>query len=53
MNQAEEPRTIAWCSWHDGLSDTARLIQVGEAGKLFACGRCRLAYGLVPYADQP
>ncbi|MFD9116220.1 hypothetical protein ACFU6M_06045 [Streptomyces bottropensis] len=52
MNQAEEPRTIAWCSWHKGLSDTARLVQVGEAGKLFACDRCRIAYDLVPYADR-
>jgi hypothetical protein len=49
----EAPRTIAYCSWHKGLSDTARLIQVGEPGKLFACERCRLAHGLVPLADQP
>ncbi|MDX2521391.1 hypothetical protein PV355_40690 [Streptomyces stelliscabiei] len=52
MNQAEEPRTIAYCSWHNGLSDTARLVQVGEAGKLFACERCRIAHDLVPLADQ-
>lgn len=49
----EVPRTIAYCSWHSGLSDTARLIQIGEAGKLFACERCRIAYDLVPLADQP
>jgi hypothetical protein len=48
----EAPRTIAYCSWHKGLSDTARLIQVGEPGKLFACERCRLAHGLVPLEDQ-
>ncbi|UUU25692.1 hypothetical protein [Streptomyces sp. DSM 40750] len=53
MSQAEEPRLIAWCSWHRGLSDTARLVQVGTAGKLFACERCRLANDLVPLADQP
>lgn len=49
----ELPRANAWCSWHSGLSDTARLIQVGEAWKLFACERCRIAHGLVPLADQP
>ncbi|MDX2515471.1 hypothetical protein PV355_09995 [Streptomyces stelliscabiei] len=53
MNQAEEPRTIAYCSWHNGLSDTARLVQTGEAGKLFACERCRIAHDLAPLADQP
>ncbi|MDX3831410.1 hypothetical protein [Streptomyces europaeiscabiei] len=52
-DQAENPRAIAWCSWHGGLSDTARLVQVGEAGKLFACARCRHAHDLAPLADQP
>ena len=51
--QPEIPRLIAWCSWHNGLSDTARLVQIGEAGQMFACERCRLAHGLVPLADQP
>lgn len=49
----EPPRLIAWCSWHSGLSDTARLVQLGEAGRLFACERCRIAHNLVPLADQP
>lgn len=53
MNRAGEPRLIAWCSWHSGLSDTVRLVQVGEAGRLFACERCRIAHGLAPLADQP
>ena len=48
----ELPRLIAWCHWHDGLSDTARLMQVGEAGNLFACERCRIAHGLVPLAER-
>lgn len=52
MTQAEEPRTIAWCSWHKGLSDTARLVQT-EPGKLFACEGCRISHHLVPVADQP
>jgi hypothetical protein len=52
VNQAEEPRLIAWCSWHGGLSDTARLVQAGTAGRLFACERCRIAHGLVALADQ-
>ncbi|MFE7836878.1 hypothetical protein ACFU53_12735 [Streptomyces sp. NPDC057474] len=47
------PRTIAWCHWHDGLSDTARLVQTGEAGCLFVCAGCRLKHGLVPLANQP
>lgn len=49
----ETPRAIAWCSWHRGLSDTARLVQLGEAGRLFACRGCRLKHGLAPLADQP
>ncbi|MDX3689967.1 hypothetical protein PV726_06365 [Streptomyces europaeiscabiei] len=51
--QHEPPRLIAWCAWHNGLSDTARLVQTGTAGKLFACERCRIANDLVPLADQP
>lgn len=47
------PRAVAWCSWHRGLSDTARLVQLGEAGRLFACRGCRLKHGLTPLADQP
>lgn len=45
-------RAIAHCHWHNGLSDTARLVQTGEAGRLFACAGCRLKYRLTPVADQ-
>lgn len=47
------PRAIAYCHWHRGLSDTARLVQAGLAGRLFACERCRLKHKLTPIADQP
>ncbi|MEH0431303.1 hypothetical protein QBB34_34235 [Streptomyces stelliscabiei] len=58
MSQAEAPRTIAYCSWHKGLSDTARLIRVNEAatgpgGLLFACAGCRQKHDLTPLGDQP
>lgn len=53
MTEREPPRLIAWCSWHDGLSDTARLVQTGVAGRLFACDSCRLKYRLTPLGDQP
>ena len=53
----DTPRGMAWCAWHDGLSDTARLIQAVEAatgsgGNQFACAGCRESYGLIPLADQ-
>jgi hypothetical protein len=51
--QEEPPRLIAWCSWHNGLSDTARLVQVGGPGRLFACAKCRLKHNLIPLGDQP
>lgn len=44
----DRPRAIAWCSWHNGLSDTTRLIHPGPDGHLFACNRCRQAYELTP-----
>jgi hypothetical protein len=55
-----EPRTIAYCNWHRGLSDTARLVRVpadqgsgrGAPG-LFACAPCREQHGLVPLEDRP
>jgi hypothetical protein len=52
------PRSIAWCSWHNGLSDTARLVGVheeatGPRGNLFACEGCRQKYDLIPLADRP
>jgi hypothetical protein len=53
-------RRPAWCSWHDGLSDTAVLVQVRDdsatgpnGGLLYACDRCRQAHALTPLTDQP
>ncbi len=54
-----EPHPIAHCAWHQGRSDTARLVQAAEAvggigaGNLFACEGCRTMHGLTPLADQP
>ncbi|MBC2867321.1 hypothetical protein [Streptomyces mexicanus] len=53
----DSPRTIAWCSWHQGLSGTARLVRIieqasGPGAGLYACAPCREAYRLVPVADQ-
>jgi hypothetical protein len=58
VSQAEVPRMIAYCNWHKGLSDTARLIRVAEAatgpgGLLFACTECRQKHDLTPLGDQP
>ncbi|WP_405924737.1 hypothetical protein [Streptomyces sp. NBC_00035] len=52
------PAAHAWCAWHGGYSDTARLISAEETvangrGSRFACDPCRAAHGLVPVADQP
>ncbi|MEV4863294.1 hypothetical protein [Streptomyces ossamyceticus] len=62
MSQAESTppgpvRPIAYCNWHQGLSDTARLIRVEEAatgpgGLLYACDLCQQKHGLTPLADQ-
>jgi hypothetical protein len=54
---ADTPRVFAWCSWHDGFSETARLVQIIEQGSgfgagLYACARCRKVHGLVPVADR-
>ncbi len=51
-------RSIAWCWWHGGFSDTARLVRVEETGSngrgtLFACADCRTRHGFVPIEDQP
>lgn len=54
-----EGGSFAWCSWHDGHSDDARLVAmieqastVGAGSHLFACAPCRETHGLVPVADQ-
>lgn len=57
--KTEAPNSFAYCSWHKGYSDTARLVRVIEQGSgvgagsgLFACADCREANRLVPLADQ-
>ena len=53
-----EPRTIAWCSWHNRLSDTALLVRIHDqgsgtgGGSLYACARCRQQHGLTPMEMQ-
>lgn len=53
------PRTVAYCNWHRGLSDSSRLVQIpadqgsgaGTPG-LYACTRCREQHDLTPVGDQ-
>ena len=52
-------RRIAWCSWHNGLSDTALLVRVHDGaasgpngGLLYACARCRPMYGLTVLTER-
>lgn len=60
MSRQPAPRAIAYCHWHKGLSDTARLIRIpadqgsghGTPG-LFACAGCCQKRGLTPLGDQP
>ena len=57
--QASTPETrtsYAWCSWHQGISGTARLVHTvermsGPTIGLFACADCRTVYRLTPLAD--
>ena len=56
----DQGRSYAYCAWHKGLSDTARLVQAEEAGSspaaaanLFACAPCREMHHLTPLAEQP
>ncbi|NEA61378.1 hypothetical protein [Streptomyces sp. SID12488] len=58
-NSAPEHGSFAWCSWHNGYSDDARLVRmieqgsgVGAGSNLFACTPCRETNGLAPVADQ-
>lgn len=58
VTDADTPRAFAWCSWHSGYAEGARLITVheqgsGSGGHLFACEPCRQEHRLVPFADQP
>lgn len=56
---AASPTNYAYCSWHQGYSDTARVVQVQDQGSAFgtpglhACADCRDVYSLIPLADQP
>lgn len=49
-------RRVRWCSWHNGLSDTALLIQIhegaGTGSHLYACTKCRIAHGLTPLSER-
>lgn len=50
--------SFGYCSWHEGHARGVRLIRVheegsGPGGGAFACHSCRMAYDLVPFADQP
>lgn len=52
------PTSWAWCAWHRGMSNTARLVRIieqssGPGAGLFACASCREVNDLVPVADQP
>lgn len=55
----ESTRALAYCSWHQGYSDTTRLVQMTDQGSgpgapgLFACADCRENFRLTPVADQP
>lgn len=60
MSRPPAPRTVAYCNWHRGLSDTARLVQLpadqgsgSGAPGLFACAPCREKHRLTPVGDQP
>ncbi|MGW2292821.1 hypothetical protein ACWC1B_49795, partial [Streptomyces phaeochromogenes] len=51
-------RSFAYCNWHEGFSDDARLVQLHDQGSafgargLFACAACRKLHRLVPVADR-
>lgn len=49
--------SFGYCSWHGANASGVRLIHAheqgsGPGGGVFACHSCRMAYGLVPFADQ-
>lgn len=59
MKSPQRRRRPAWCSWHDGLSDTALLVRVHteaaggpNGGLLYACARCREMHGLIPLTER-
>lgn len=57
-SQQQPASGFAYCSWHQGYSDTCRLVRAveqgsGAGGHLFACADCRNTYRLLPLADQP
>lgn len=52
--------SFAWCTWHKGHSQDARLINVFEEGSgpgtgrsQYACAACRSKYNLVPFSERP
>ncbi|MEV6589351.1 hypothetical protein [Streptomyces acidicola] len=54
----QRPRAYGYCSWHQGYAWGTRLVQLTDQGSgpgdpgRFACPSCRVAYDLVPLADQ-
>lgn len=54
----DTPTAYGYCAWHRGPAEGVRVISVIEQGSgpghvLFACGPCREAHRLVPFADRP
>lgn len=52
------PQNYGYCSWHERFAADVRLINhveqgSGPGGVQYACGPCRKAYNLVPFADRP
>lgn len=50
--------TARYCSWHEGVSRTTRLVRVSpdqgsgsSTPDLYACAPCRTAYDLTPIED--
>lgn len=61
MSQPDRPEKTArprWCSWHNGLADSALLIRIHEQGSgtgggmQYACQSCRIKHHLVPLAER-
>ncbi|MET7294908.1 hypothetical protein ABZS79_22720 [Streptomyces griseoloalbus] len=55
----DTPTGYGFCSWHHRFAAGVRLIDVIEQGSgvgagavQYACGPCRQAHGLVPFADR-
>jgi len=57
--ESQPTGSFAYCSWCKAYSDTARLVQIEDAGSAFgarslsACFGCRTIHGLTPVVEQP